>query len=81
MADMIARQDISGPAGRIPEVDDLGPANQRENSSNQPPAEMREKSLHGRIVWSTRSGFYRFARITREPQVPIGLDCSGLRLK
>ncbi len=47
MADMIARQDISGPDGRIPEVDDLRPANQREGSSNQPPEEVREKSLHG----------------------------------
>ena len=46
MADMIARQNISGPDGRIPEVDDLRPANQREGSPNQPPAEMREKSLH-----------------------------------
>ncbi len=46
MADMIARQNISGPDGGIPEVDDLRPANQRERSSNQPPAEMREKSLH-----------------------------------
>jgi hypothetical protein len=46
MADMIARQNISGPDGRISEVDDLRPANQREGSSNQPPAEMREKSLH-----------------------------------
>ena len=46
MADMIARQNISGADGRISEVDDLRPANQREDSSNQPPAEMREKSLH-----------------------------------
>jgi hypothetical protein len=45
MADMIARQNISGPGGGIAEVDDLRPANQREGSSNQPPAEMREKSL------------------------------------
>jgi len=40
MADMIARQNISGPAGWIPEVDDLRPANQGEGSSNQPSAEM-----------------------------------------
>ncbi len=26
-------------------------------------------------------GFYRFTRITREPQVPIGFDRSGPRLK
>ena len=50
MADMIARQNISGPDGGILEVDDLRPANQREGSSNQPPAEMREKSLHG-CMW------------------------------
>jgi hypothetical protein len=87
MADMIARQNISGPDGGIPEVDDLCPANQREGSSNQPPAEMREKSLHvglcghGAIYWGTRSGFYRFAKITREPQVPIGFDRSGPRRK
>jgi hypothetical protein len=42
MADMIARQNISGSAGRRPEVDDLRPADQREGSPNQPPAEMRE---------------------------------------
>ncbi len=46
MADMIARQNISGPAGGIPEVDDLRPADQGEGCSNQPSAEMREKSLH-----------------------------------
>jgi hypothetical protein len=45
MADMIARQNIPGPGGGIAEVDDLCPANQREGSSNQPPAELREKSL------------------------------------
>ena len=87
MADMIARQNISGPGGGIAEVDDLRPANQREGSSNQPPAEMREKSLHvrfgehGAISWGTRSGFYRLAKITREPQVPIGFDRSGPRRK
>ena len=87
MADMIARQNISGPDRGIPEVDDLRPANQREGSSNQPPAEMREKSLHGGpgrhgvSIWKTRSGLYRFARITREPQVPIGFDRSGPRRK
>ena len=87
MADMIARQNISGPDGRIPEVNDLRPANQREGSSNQPTAEMREKPLHvglgghGAITWETRSGFYRFAKITREPQVPIGFDRSGPRCK
>ena len=42
MTDMIARQNISGAGRRIPEVDDLRPAHQREDSSNQPPAEMRE---------------------------------------
>ena len=57
MTDMIARQNISGPDGRIPEVNNLRPANQKEDSSNQPPAEMREKSLHvglgghGAITW------------------------------
>jgi hypothetical protein len=87
MADMIAGQNISGPDGGIPEVDDLRPAYQREGSSNQPPAEMREKSLHvglGRhetISWGTKSGLYRFAKITREPQVPIGFDRSGPRRK
>jgi hypothetical protein len=86
MADMIARQDISGPDGRIPEVDDLRPANQREGSSNQPPAEVREKSLHGgqgghEGILGTRSRFYRLAKITREPQVPIGFDRSGPRRK
>jgi hypothetical protein len=56
MADMIARQNISGSGGRIPEIDDSRSANQRKGSSNQPPAEMREKSLyaglggHGRIA-------------------------------
>jgi len=87
MADMIARQNISGADGRISEVDDLRPANQREDSSNQPPAEMREKPLHvglgghEGISWGARAGFYRFAKITREPQVPIGFDRSGPRCK
>jgi hypothetical protein len=46
MADMIARQNISSPAGGIPEVNDFRPANQGEGCSNQPSAEMREKPLH-----------------------------------
>ena len=43
MADMIAGQDIAGASREVPEIDDLCPAHQEEDPSNQPPAEMREK--------------------------------------
>jgi hypothetical protein len=44
MADMIAGQDIAGAGREIPEIDDLCPAHQEEDPSNQPPGEMGEKS-------------------------------------
>ena len=45
MTDMIAGQDIPGTGGEFPKIDDLCPAHQEEDPSNQPPAEMREQSL------------------------------------
>ncbi len=42
MTDMIAGKNVSGSGRDIPEVDNLRPAHQKENTSNQPPAEMRE---------------------------------------
>ena len=43
MADRIAGQDIAGAGREGTEIDDLCPAHQEEDPSNQPPAEMREK--------------------------------------
>jgi hypothetical protein len=45
MTDMIARENESGPSRQIPKIDNLRPAHQKEEASNQPPAEMREQSL------------------------------------
>ena len=45
MTDMIAGQDIPGAGREFPKIDNLCPAHQEEDPSNQPPAEMREQSL------------------------------------
>ena len=55
MTDVIACKDISGGGREIPKVDNLCPADQKENASNQPPAEMREEAF-GSVQGEHRSG-------------------------
>ena len=45
MTDVIAGQNITSTCREIPEVNNPRPANQKENPPNQPPGEMREKTL------------------------------------
>ena len=45
MTDVIAGKNITGASWEIRKVNNLGPADQEENPANQPPGEMREKSL------------------------------------
>jgi hypothetical protein len=60
MADMIAGEDVSSPNRKHSEVNDLRPADQGEDPSNQPAGKMREDSLrnvldgHGKIEESFR---------------------------
>ncbi len=42
MTNMIAGKNVSRSGRHVPEVDNLRPAYQKENASNEPPAEMRE---------------------------------------
>ena len=55
MTDMIAGQDIPGTSREFPKIDDLCPAHQEEDPSNQPPAEMREQSLSSKHGGGNRS--------------------------
>ena len=93
MADVIAGEDVSSPNRKHSEVNDLRPADQGEDPSNQPAGKMREDSLrnvldrHGKsrspsafCLLPSLSG-YRFTKTTREPQVPIGIDLSGPKPK
>ena len=45
MTDMVAGKNESGFRRKLSEINNLGPADQKEDPSNQPPAEMREESL------------------------------------
>ena len=45
MTDVVARKDVSGSDREIPKIDNLRPAHQKEDPSNEPPGEMREQSL------------------------------------
>ena len=55
MTDMIAGQDIPGAGREFPKIDNLCPADQEEDPSNQPPAEMREQSLSSKHGVEDRS--------------------------
>ena len=55
MTDMIAGQDIPGTGREFPKIDNLCPAHQEEDPSNQPPAEMREQSLSSKHGGDDRS--------------------------
>ena len=55
MTDMVAGQNIAGAGRKVPEIDNLCPAYQEEDPSNQPPAEMREQSLSSKHGAGNRS--------------------------
>src|ERR1700730_2482932 len=84
MADMVAGQDIAGAGWKVPEIDNLCPAYQEEDPSNQPPAEMGEQSLsskHGGGNRSCRSSGVREVR--NELRATLLSDClsrTGLRV-
>jgi hypothetical protein len=69
MTDMIAGKDVSGSSREISKVDNLSPAHQKENASNQPPAEMGEQSLgnmfggHAQLAWKPRERVGRISII------------------
>jgi hypothetical protein len=84
MTDMIARKDVSGSAREAPKVIDSRPAYKQEDPSDQPPADIREQPLWHMLgakispaLWLVRFWRYRFAKITEDPQVPIGTAWSG----
>jgi hypothetical protein len=45
MTDMVAGKNESGFGRKLSEINNLGPADQKEDPSNQPPAKVREESL------------------------------------